>query len=441
MKRADFEREFHSRTLAYLPAYADDQRPVVVRIEDTADNEAAHVLALGLVNQLARAHSHLVFTGHIETTLKSANAFGGDTVGDAMTTLARAINPYINLATHAPADTQTTIAIGAGSTKCDLRVGCDGWCATFGNDTAVFERRTSILGAMLASCLAAGFALHRLLGPTSSPVGSYSLWNYGAAGAEQGPELPAKLDVGRVLQAGAGGVGAALNFWSVFIGLGGLWTICDGDDVDVSNLNRQLAFTAAHAGFADTPVNKARRVAALLGPSAIADPHWYGDTAAVTDAAYDVVLVLANERGVRAALQHRQPPLLLHATTSSNWEAQVHRHIAGRDDCVPCRTGREAPKLACSTTTVDDHDNDAALPFLSGAAGVLLLASLLRVQLDALDEGEANHWLLNLAEGEPDARVYLRRCETGCTSWGSEAVRRAGGARTRYAHLDRRATA
>jgi hypothetical protein len=45
---------------------------------------------------------------------------------------------------------------------------------------------------------------------------------------------------------------------------------------------------------------------------------------------YDVWLPLANEFGVRHALQHSVPPLMIHASTTANWGVNHGRHLPGR---------------------------------------------------------------------------------------------------------------
>jgi hypothetical protein len=441
MNRETFEREFHSRTLAYQPAYKADTRPVFIHVDRDASCAAGHALVLGLINQLARAHQHIAIVGPLDGPLQCPTPFGAMTASDATVRLARAINPFITVMTTPPhGDAIATLALGraAPNHSVDLRVGCDRWCATFGDDVRIGEDGTSTLGAMLASSITAGYAFHRLLGPTSKPAGSYSLWEFGATGDAQGPMVDKPVHVGRVLQVGAGGVGASLDFWLALLGIDGEWTVCDGDSVDVSNLNRQLAFLAHHTGYLDVPaVNKAVAAAHLLGAAASPDEHWYGETKTVVDGEYDVVLALANEHGVRNMLQQRQPPVLLHATTSPNWEAQFHRHIAGIDDCITCRLPGNAPVTRCAEAQIDTTTStDAALPFLSGTAGLMLLVGLLRLQHGALASASANHTLVNLGAGKPLSRELRRTCAEGCTGWASAGVRRAVGISTRYAQLD-----
>jgi hypothetical protein len=438
MNRKEFEREFHSRTLAYLPQYRADQRPVVVHLGDDAHTANGHLLLVGLINQLARAHQHIVITNATDTPLLCPAMFGLTTLEQATVGLARAINPFITTTGSNTLPPLVTIAIGRGDQPVDLRVGCDGWCATFGDQARIDPHPTGRLGAMLASCLTATYAFHRMLGAAATPDLSYSLWEHGSPSTAEGPEFGGPLDVGRVLQVGAGGVGASLDYWLALLGLTGEWTICDGDLVDVSNLNRQLCFLASHAAYPSPPAaNKADTAATLLGPAATPDPHWYGKTAAIAASDYDVVLALANDHGIRGVLQARQPPVLLHATTSPNWEAQLHRHIAGRDDCIGCRIPGDTPRLRCAEAVVDlGTGTDSALPFLSASAGLMLLGSLARLQLGALADEDINYTALHLHASNAVSQQLKRHCSESCTRWAPATVRRKIAAGTRYAHLD-----
>lgn len=439
MTQEEFEREFHSRTLAYQPAYHTDRRPIVIHLGPDAHTPNGHLLLAALVNQLARAHQHLAIPDADTTPLLCPHTFGLATVEQATIGLAKAINPFIT-ATNTITNNTTLASIGIGHTEqpVDLQVGCEGWCATFGPNAHIDPEPTGRLGAMLASCITAAYAFHTLLRPTTPPAGSHSLWEYGRPGTEQGPTFDGPLDVGRVLQVGAGGVGASLDYWLALLGLAGHWTITDRDLVDVSNLNRQMAYLAADAGFPEPPaVNKAVAAAASLGGRASPDPHWYGETPTVAAAEYDVILALANDHGARSLLQARQPPVLLHATTSLNWEAQFHRHIAGRDDCINCRIPEDAPRLRCAEASIGTATKtDAALPFLSATAALLLLAGLIRLQAGQLDSNDRNFAALNLRQPAPTLQQLRRNCSGGCTRWAPHAVRMRMPGGTRYMHLD-----
>ena len=67
-----------------------------------------------------------------------------------------------------------------------------------------------------------------------------SLWSLSAAADATGPAALEPLDVGGVWMVGAGAVGSCLAWWLRLVGVTGLWTIIDGDVVDITNLNRGL---------------------------------------------------------------------------------------------------------------------------------------------------------------------------------------------------------
>jgi hypothetical protein len=156
-------------------------------------------------------------------------------------------------------------------------------------------------------------------------------------------------------------------------------------------------------------------------------------------ARYDVVLALANDRGVRSFLQGRQPTVLLHATTSRSWEAQLHRHVAGWDDCVVCRLPPEAARFTCAEGEVQAPDGDrvdAALPPLSATAGLLLAAELKRLELGALVEDARNFTAVGLTSPTPIVQRKIYRCTSGCGSRRPPAVRQTVDVHSRWLHLD-----
>lgn len=440
MTREEFERDFNSRTLAYIPDFAADTRAVVVAIGAQAHNEPGHALLSALVNQLARAHRRLVFIGDLDRPLLSHDPLGATSLREATIGQALAINPFIEVA-HADriATDDVLISIGIGC-NAELRVGAEGWCATFGDNVVVNPSRTSLLGAALASSLAAATAFHRQLGKSDLPHGCYSLWEFGQASITQGPSFEGRIDVGRVLQAGGGAVGCALDYWLANIGFDGEWTIADGDNVDVTNLNRQMLYIAAHAGFpSGVPVNKATAVATALGPGAHAHPGWVDAVGGVAETVYDLIVPLANERGARVFLQSRAEPVLLHATTTPNWSATVHRHIAGRDGCIVCRLPNgEQPAFTCASAEVGTRKKaDASLPFLSAAAGALLLGDIARLQLGQLANRDRNYAILDMRSPTPHTSSYdWPGCSDDCQIVVPATARVALAKHTRWAHLD-----
>jgi hypothetical protein len=411
----EFGEKLEAATLAYQPGFRSDDRPVVIEVGVDAETPAGDVLLCALVNQLARTHRQLVLVGDLQRPLLCRDPFGAQTVVDATVGNATAINPLIAVEVVEKAPQTEAIArfaIGGGA---GMALGSSGWLALAGEDAHVGEAESDIWGAMYASVLGAWFAFGRQIDGNPRLSGSYSAWHYGKPGGADGPRLSSLGDLGRVLQVGAGGVGAALDYWLAIAELDGAWTIADGDRVEVGNLNRQLIFNAADAGYPDGEAqNKAERAAARLGLGAQASERWYGEEAEVVAQDYDVILALANERGAREALGDRRGEVLLHATTSPNYQAQLHRHLADVDDCIRCRLPGAAVQTACATGTVAGTASDAALPFLSGLAGLMLLPALVKRSRAELAQENANLTVVDLS-GHTVAQQSLRlQCRDGC---------------------------
>lgn len=442
MTREEFESEFNSRTLAYHPEYKADDRPVVVVYGEAANSPAGHLLMTSLANQLARAHRRLVFVGDLDCALKCADPFGLETLEGATVGLARAINPFIDATVggHWLSDDDALITIGVGGDAA-LTLGCSGWLAHVGRTATVEPGPTSMLGAALASVIGAATAFHMAIGHNTLPRGSYSAWELGARDGAQGPELGLPVDVGRVLQVGAGAVGCALDYWLAFFDVAGSWTLIDGDVVEVNNLNRQLLFLAIDAGFpASLARNKSDVCAERLRNRSRSVPHWY-DAPESQDAragVFDLVLPLANERGIRPLLQARGQTVLLHSTTTPNWAALAHRHVAGHDDCIVCRLpAEEEPGFTCSTVAVGGEVRaDASLPFLSAAAGLLLLMGIIRLEHGKLLERPSNFGYLDLRGPEPRVRELRWRCRDACSMWLPAPTRLKLANGHRFAGLD-----
>lgn len=102
---------------------------------------------------------------------------------------------------------------------------------------------------------------------------------------------------------------------------------------------------------------------------------------------YDIWLPLANEHGVRRSMQANYPPTSIQASTGTNWNVSYGRHIPFVDDCQVDRFPSEpAAPLACGggqVVTDTGHKEDAAFPFCSFAAGLLVAAGVVRMAISA----------------------------------------------------------
>jgi ThiF family protein len=438
MNEDQFEELFDSRTVLYEERYRADTRPTIVSLGGDVHSVPGHALAMALCNQLARVHRHVVLVGDLDVPLLCRDAFGAATLMEATAGLITLIRPSVEVDVVAripKSEGLVSIALGRSMGAADITVGCEGWVAEFGRRASIASDPTGVWGAGLAACLTANFAFQRILGAPAAPCGRISLWDRARPGGGQGPGGTV-VDVGRALQVGAGAVGSALDFWLALLGLAGAWTIVDKDLVDATNLNRQLLFLAADAGLGGGARNKAKVAADRLGPVATAVEGWYGEDSGVVDATYDIALALANDHGARELLQGRNQPVLLHATTSRNWQAQLHRHIAGRDDCISCRIPGEVATTGCAGAPVRPHQPDAALPFLSGLAGLLVAQELRRLEVGLVSDESANLHAVSMRRANPVGQHLMLPCRTGCRTWAPTEARRELWGETRFAYLD-----
>src|SRR5207253_2878618 len=98
---------------------------------------------------------------------------------------------------------------------------------------------------------------------------------------------------------------------------------------------------------------------------------------------YDYWLPLANERNVRWQIANAFPPLLIHASTGSSWAVNFGRHIPMQGECLADRFPQQADRAVfqCATGEVKTKTGtvDAALPFLSCFAGLLVATDIARL--------------------------------------------------------------
>lgn len=443
---AEFYRQRDRRTEAYLARAWHSTRVVRVAIDaETAESEVGQHLLLSLTNLLARAHRRIILTmpsGVIP--LRTFSLVKASTLRDATLATANAIDPcgHFDLAVSGG---DITIGIGASA-----EVGLDWY---LGADRAVgrldripmdvnIRTRASLRGAGVASLLGAAAIFKGELGAPVVPR-ALSAWNYCESdAAAYGPDGLEPLNVGRVLLVGAGAVASGLVYWLRSWGVEGEWVVADRDVVKLHNTNRGMLFLPSHAAW-PTGVEEAKAsVLASLLPSAESVERWYHDLGFELDGArFDVVLGLANDHGVRRQLAERNPVVLLHATTGSNWLSQLHRHIAGQDDCIDCRLPTDTPiEFACSTVPVSraaEERVDAALPFLSAASGLMLATALQRLQQGVLADARPNNWRWDfLSDHAMVATPARSRCRESCRSWYSPKIRAMRNQGTLWAHLD-----
>lgn len=398
---------------------------------DVAATRAGQIATLALVNLVARAHRRLV-TEIPDVPLWARSLVPADDLQTAATRTALAINPVLDMT----AGVGPPIRIGLGQqvpNGLELYVGWLGGRGTISTTPLAADESDSesIFGAATAAVLGAA-AVFRLAHGQTVRTARFNPIELAADHDAGTRDHRSPIDVGDVLAVGAGAVTSALVYWLCELGItDGTWDFLDRDDAELHNTNRCMTMTAAQAGWPNgQPTVVASKKAAAVAQAIGGRPHpvWYDQWQPHQQGRHDLVLPLANERGVRRLIAQRGEPLLLHATTSPNWTAELHRHLPDRDDCIDCRLpDTTTPRMRCSTGPLDVTNSkspDAALPFLSAAAGLMLTAALAALPNGPAMTGRMNHWQLDLTLSTPLLRHHQHQQRQACQEQPSAALRR-----------------
>ena len=188
-----------------------------------------------------------------------------------------------------------------------------------------------------------------------------------------------RLLAGKVLLIGAGGLGAPASLYLAAAGVGSL-TICDGDTVDLTNLQRQIVHRESRIG-----VNKAESAAislAEINPDCQVNPVTHRVGASELDqlvAAADVVVDacdnFATRHAVNAACMARGKPLVSGAGIRFSGQLAVFDPRRAESPCYRCLFPDE-------NVAADDNDRCAVLGVfapLTGIIGVAQAAEAIRL--------------------------------------------------------------
>jgi hypothetical protein len=440
---SEFYQERDLRTTEYMRSQYFEILPVHVAIDAEAAREPPGQIALlALANQLARVHRCITFdVPSTPMPLLVPVPFARPTLDETLVHTCGRIDPCGDFRVGRPQPGRVvSIALGNDPQgEYEWYLGADQAVAHLGRHPVGFSSKAAtVRGAGLASCLGAAAVFRSMVGLQTTPR-SISAWNYAEGNeASLGPESLAPLDVGRGLIVGAGAVASSLVYWLHAFGVRGVWTVVDRDVVHIHNLNRGLLFEASDAGWPEGELKGKAGILASWLPNGIHDSSWYHESKLVNEH-YDVVLGLANDHNVRHFIASRNNTVTLHATTGDNWLSQLHRHIAGVDDCIWCRAGEvTSATFRCSTGTIESAagtTTDAALPFLSAASGLMLATALQRLECEEFARENRNDWRWDFGSTYKMATSGFRQCRSDCTRILAVELRRKMDGQSRWLAL------
>ncbi len=364
----------------------------------------------------------------------------GDVIDEAVAEMAT-IDPYSNVRAvdAVPADA-LVFSFGRGPAS-NVVYGA-GWNAHFGSGSPSFADAEdgNPFGAALAAVLAGAHAFARE-GHDASGSQSFNAYDWTAT-EHAARFVPAQMESLQAWLIGCGSVGSAIAYFLTFAGWRPQWTLVDGDVVKTHNLDRSPTFRDTDCGS-----NKAEALRNYLTRSGVrsvtAHPAYLHQIALLEqrqNGIPDLLFAAANEYDIRYRIESALPPLQLYATTGKQWQVSLIRHIPTLDACSCCLFPPVAPARpdTCATdSAVNDSGEqiDAALPFLSFAAGLMTAAEAHKLS-SGREPTSPNRVTLNTFEGQfrfVHSRIPLR---DGCVCADrTTEVHRAMLAGSRFAHL------
>jgi molybdopterin/thiamine biosynthesis adenylyltransferase len=200
-----------------------------------------------------------------------------------------------------------------------------------------------------------------------------------------------EINLGNLWTVGAGSVGTAALFFLTLATRQFRAVTFDMDRVKIENLDRSPIFAASDASQqrhkSEVTTDYLRRVGvadAAPETEALDLSRRWMDRAPGTP---DILIAAANERDVRYVIEQSCPPLQIYGTTAANWGASVFRHIPMVEPCSCCifPPSLEQATMRCGEgkvlTPTASREVDAAMPFLSFAAGLMAAAEVLKTSL------------------------------------------------------------
>jgi hypothetical protein len=381
--------ERNDRSIRYAGRVLPPDRPILLRLPEefaaNHDHQAAMIVAANLLSRMTPALAFDVPRVDIAAPLPWA----GNDLSNRLYEAAFAADPAGSFVVRGARDGDYLLTLGKHSSAATVHGA--GWNAYIGPGPSPLPDSTE--PNPIGPSLAAVAAVARLFALQMQPMDGPHLLNafhWRNAIVQDAVGYDAARDLGAIWTIGTGSVGTAALYFLTLATRQFSTILFDMDYVKNHNLDRSPIFTARDA---ESKIKKVNATAAYLrsvGISATPEPQpldqsdlWNARQAGTPD----IVIGAANERDVRSIIERSAPPLEIYGTTGANWEASVMRQIPLVDACSCCLFPPEVqavPTICASaeiTPLTREETVDAALPFLSFAAGLMVAAETLKASL------------------------------------------------------------
>ena len=390
MNEHEWRSERDSRSLRYAGRVLNPERWITLRADPSYaaryDGQVAILTAANLLGRMSPA----VALDIPQVPMVPPLSWLGSTLPEIVFDRLFQADPYGKFRRRPPRERDYVIHLG--KTGAASLVHGSGWNIYSGRGPSplVDDETVNPIGPAMAAILAASEAFRTNLATPAHETFFNALDWRSSVLAPNFPtlsQLPNAL--GELWTVGTGSVGTATLYFLSFAKQSFSVALFDMDTVKIPNLDRSPLFGDDDVGMRKVEVTK--RYLDQAGIKAVADAHALDESELWRNRGQgvpDVVISTANERNVRTVIENGFPPVQVYGTTGENWQATVVRHIPLRDPCSNCLfpETNHTPTL-CATGSVPagqkghEEQVDAALPYLSFAAGAMAAAEVLKLYL------------------------------------------------------------
>ncbi|MFC4874169.1 ThiF family adenylyltransferase [Negadavirga shengliensis] len=411
---------------------------VIVRKYSTLSDQAMAICTANILSRWCRRVSFYIS----EDIPCLFNNWKGMKLHEVIMEIMNSSDPYGEFSIKSKNDiVETDLSISIGSTTKDNEfwINSEGWVAGFGfgptqNEIGTKSDDINIIGAIYASSVinAAAFSSY-IYESKPEPFDRWiSLLDFETSSQHQelkNPIVNNALNIGKIWQIGAGAVGSSFDFILSLFPVSGSIEIIDFDKVEIPNTSSSLIFTAKHAKTKTSKVeacNEALRFNNNLLVQLNPDMDYSQFMREIDlEAKYpDLILCFANEKNIWSTIQHNEPPIVLHATTSNNWGVNFGRHIPFEEWCIVCRFGikdyEHIPVCSTSSEVGKDKQEEklGILPFLSPIAAVLVFSEVLKLSMretldSPMDKNFIQLSMKNVDSSSPHS--FFRKPKVNCS--------------------------
>lgn len=418
MDKQHWYDERDNRTLRYAARRLDHARWVSITASPeylaTFDGQVAAIVAGNLLGRMTPS----VALSFEDTLVHPALPWSGQSLHAVLIRQMRSVDPFGSFTIRPSVAGDFRLHLGPSGDG--LKVHGAGWNAWVGQKNSplsLVDNRNGFGSALAVIVAASQIFLHAF----SVPALAYSAnaFDWRNEHIDGVPAYPHGADLGNIWALGAGSVGTAALYFLSFATLKLNATVIDMDVVKIHNLDRSPIFSACDLGLPKVECVKA--YLASIGIRSVRVDNkplnesdlWNNRQAGEVD----LIIAAANERKARYYIEAGFPPLQLYATTGQNWQTTLVRHDPDAQKCSLCLfpDDQKAAETACATapqSTMNGEQVDAALPFLSFAAGMMTACETVKLTIPTYPFS-ANRVVLN-TKPEPSLIAAPLRHRPGC---------------------------